>query len=126
MKTLCSLLLIGLLLSSCAERQQAGSPPTQQQWTKANVTGLRIELIDPVAVESMTFTPDGLVPLTAGVKNGAVTAPLFYWQLASGRLLITSDGKQRYDEFTLVSRDATTLTVRRHNGKIAKYKILRE
>lgn len=90
------------------------------------MTGLSIELIDPVAVESMTFTPAGLVPLTAGVKNGTVTKPLFYWELASGRLRITSDGKQRYDEFTLVSRDATTLTVRRHNGKIAKYKILRK
>ena len=86
--------------------------------------GLTIELIDPVAIESMTFTRDGLVPLTAGQKNGPVTGPLFYWEFVSGRLRITTDGKQLHDEFTLVSRDATTITVRRHNGKTANYKII--
>jgi uncharacterized protein YcfL len=126
MKTLCSLLLTGFLLSSCTAQQRVTPSPAQPQWTKADITGLSIELIDPKAIESMTFTADGLVPLTVGEKNGPVTGPLFYWEFISGRLRITSDGKQRYDEFTLVARDATTLTVRRHNGKIAKYKILRK
>lgn len=71
----------------------------------------------------MTFRPDGLLPLKAGEKNGLVMAPLFYWEIVSGQLRITT-GTQLMDEFTLVSRDATTLTARRHNGKIAKYKII--
>ncbi len=86
--------------------------------------GLTIELIDPVVVESMTFTADGAVPLTVGQRNGPVTAPVFFWELLAGRLRVTSDSKQLYDEFTLISRDATTITMRRHNGKVAKYKIV--
>ena len=111
-------------MASCSAQQRPTSPLAQQQWTKAEIVGLTIELIDPVAVEVMTFTRDGSVLLTAGQKNGGLAAPVFDWEFVSGRLRITTDGKQLYDEFTLVSRDATSIIVRRHNGKIAKYNII--
>lgn len=115
-------------LSSGAAQQRVNPSATQPQWTKADIAGLSIELIDPKAVESMTFTADGSLQLTVGEKNGLVTMPLLYWEVVSGRLRIASGsgGNQGYDEFTLVARDATTLTVRRLNGKIAKYKVLRK
>ena len=117
MRALYSLLFAGCLLSSC-------TPPAQPQWTQAEIVGLKIELIDPVAFESMTFDRDGSVPLTVGERNGPLAAPLFYWQFESGRLRITAHDKQLYDEFTLISRNARTIKVRRHNGKVAKFKIL--
>ena len=124
MKTFCSVLFAGCLLFPCDAQQQLTAPPAQPQWTKAEIVGLTIELIDPAIVESMTFTADGAVILTVGQKNGPITAPVFFWEFLSGRLRITSDGKQLYDELTLISRDATTITVRRHNAKVAKYKIV--
>ncbi|MEI8290660.1 MAG: hypothetical protein WCH99_14420 [Verrucomicrobiota bacterium] len=123
MKNLCLVLFAGCFLAGCDAQMEPTSRPTQHQWTKAEVVGLSIELIDPVRVEYMYFRPDGVLPLKAGEKNGLVMAPIFYWEIVSGRLRIT-DGTQLQDEFTLVSRDATTLTVRRHNGKIAKYKLI--
>jgi len=78
----------------------------------------------PVAFEHMTFTREGLVPITVGEIKGPITAPVLHWKIESGKLLITTDNRQLYDEFTLISRDATSITVLRHNGKISKYKII--
>jgi hypothetical protein len=111
------LLLAGCLLSSC-------SLPKQPQWTEADFVGSKIELIDLVTVESMTFMSDGSVPMTVGQRNGPLAGPVYYWAFVSGRLRITTDDKQLYDEFTLISRDAETMKVRRHNGQVACFTVL--
>jgi len=118
MKLLSSLVLTCFLLSACSDLPQTS-------WTKADVTGLWIELIDPVTVESMSFHSEGFVPLTLGEKNGPVTGPVLNWEFVDGRIRITTDDNQQYDEFTLIERDSKTITVRRSNGKIAKYRIRR-
>jgi hypothetical protein len=82
MKGIYLFLFATCLLVSCTAPQPPASAPAQQQWTKAGIVGLTIELIDPVAVESMTFSRAGLVPLTVGRKHGPVTKPVFYWELA--------------------------------------------
>ena len=112
-------------LAACATKQPPVAPTTTRssQWTRDSVVGLTIELVDPVRYELMSFSRDGLVPITAGQKNGPMTKPLFYWKIASGRLRITIDGNILYDELTLISRDASRIVARRHSGEVVTYKI---
>ena len=112
--------LISCLLCACAATQTTNHATPQLKWTKADAAGLTIELIDPVAAESLTITRYGTVMATVGLKNGPLAAPAYEWEIVSGRLRVIG-----YDEFTLLSRDASTVTVRRSNGKIAKFKIIR-
>lgn len=119
--------LFSCLLYACAAPQTVSIRSPQPKWTAAEVVGLTIELIDPVACESMTFTRYGTVLVTAGLKNGPLTAPAYCWHVVSGRLRMTLDLEHKYfyDEIALISRNSTTITVRRSNGKLAKYKITR-
>lgn len=125
MKLLLSVFLTCILISWSTAKDPASSQRAKLQWTKSEVSGLTLELIDPKAVEVISFEEDGSAFLTVGLKDGAVAFPVFYWEVVSGRLRITRvTGKenQRYDEFTLLARGATSITVRRRNGKTATYK----
>ena len=125
-QTLQMLVLCGaFFLAACATKHPQAEK--HRQWTANEVNGLTMSLVDPVRIERMQFTPDGLAPVSFGFRRGNLTsvcAPLYYWKLVSGRLRIFTYSGVTYEEFTLISRDATTVTVRRHNGKVAKYKIL--
>src|SRR5437762_8679616 len=86
------LLLCGTFaLAACTTKQPPVAPTTirSDQWTKDSVVGLTIELVDPVRYEWMSFSRDGLVPITVGQKSGWMTGPVFYWKIVSGRLRIT-------------------------------------
>src|SRR3954468_2516177 len=93
-----SWLLLGLFFAACATPRHAATVA----WTRDSIVGLRIELTDPVRLESMSFSPEGYVPITFGEKNGAITFPILKWKLVSGRLRIfDSDGI--YEELRLIS-----------------------
>lgn len=56
-------------------------------WTKANVIGLEMELVDPVRVLQYFFGDDG-VAISVGTKNGSVAAPSAEWRIVDGSLVI--------------------------------------
>jgi len=119
----CLLVVLVLLLATgCAAPRPSRPPPPRL--TTAGLTGLTLDLIDPAKIEQMTFDSKGYLPLTVGEKNSWITAPLLRWKIVSGRLLLFKEG-QVTEEFTLVSRDTTNMTLRRRDGTIARYKIIR-
>lgn len=110
-----------LCLTACAVGKPAAPPVAQ--WTREIVASLTMELIDPIAIEWMSFTPNGYVATCYGRKGGWITAPAFEWRLDRGRLQIVNEG-QVMEELTFVSRDASTIVARRRDGQLAKYKVL--
>ncbi|MEA3208817.1 MAG: hypothetical protein QOE70_1874 [Chthoniobacter sp.] len=82
-------------------------------------------LVDPVQVEWMYFNQTGSVPITYGwrKKGGSeITFPVNEWKLVDGRLRITTSENTIYDEWTLISRDRSTIVARRRNGQVVRYK----
>jgi len=71
----------------------------------------------------MSFSKDGLVPYTIGKKGGGITAPLYYWRLTNGCLQIFDTENIIQQEFTLISKDSSTIKVRNREGKTARYRI---
>jgi hypothetical protein len=80
-------------------------------------------LIDANRIGFYHFDRKGFVSATLGTKE-AVMGPLWYWKLHDNKLQIT-DGTQVQDEWTLLSRDAQTITVRRITGETDRYKYSR-
>jgi len=121
--TLGVLLVSGILCLSACVANKSAAPPTTQ-WTRDDVVGLTIELIDPNIIESMSFTAQGIAVVTIGRKDGWVAAPAWPWRLIRGRLQL-NHRDEVYEELTLISRDASIIVARRRNGKIARYRILK-
>ena len=124
MKTIFLLVHALCLAALCAAQAADAAPPVERPWTRGGVVGLNIELIDPVRYERIGFAAEGHAIMTIGQKKGWITAPVFYWKLVSGRLRITTDGTKLYDEFTLLARNTSEITVRRQDGTIAKFNVL--
>lgn len=112
----------GVWETACAP--YAGKVPSRP-WAKDGLRGLNIELVHPTRYEMMSFGDSGYVGMSIGQKGGPITGPAFKWTIESGTLHITVDGKQRYDDLTLVSQSAEEIVVQRCSGQIATYKVLK-
>jgi hypothetical protein len=89
------------------------------RWTAAKVVGLHLEVIDRNRAEQYWFTKNYVIPSVS--SHDIVVNPLWSWKIRSGHLQIYSESHLE-DEFALVSVDSKIITVRRHNGVIARYK----
>lgn len=114
--------LILLLLAGC----ETPSISAQRRWTRDNVSGLEMTLIDPVRIEYLGFGPTGMAAYTLGRKgpNGYSVAPAGDWRIVKGKLCIFHDA-DLVEELTLISCDRSTLTARSHfqKGRIVRFKI---
>jgi hypothetical protein len=90
-------------------------------WQRDQIVGLNISLQDEESVEQMLFVDEKAVAMTLGSKK-SVTAPIFYWKLNDGILVITGTNDV-YEELSLISLSPTTLIVKRKNGRIATYAV---
>ncbi|MBI1175374.1 MAG: hypothetical protein GC139_08950 [Sideroxydans sp.] len=92
------------------------------QWSRRDVIGLALSLDDPTIVEVLRFGQNGLVAATFGQKSGPVTGPILKWRIVDGVLEISSDNSS--EQFTLLSKDGKSMTVRNQKGKILRFKIV--
>jgi hypothetical protein len=115
--------------SSCAFGPRSQSTTATggdgDEWTNDYVIGLTIELDDPGKIEWMSFSRDGLVPVTHGRRGGSIEGPLYAWKIVEGKLQILRGDQDTYDELTLISRNANTITARRMSGEVVRYKIFK-
>jgi hypothetical protein len=129
------LVLLAILALAVGMPSCRSLPPQSQEalalhdtlpWTRDQLEGLSISLIDPKKVEQLTFYQDGTLTVTAGPVGGMLVSPLCGWRLIRGRLFMTDTEGEIYgngDEFYLVSMAPDILTLRRSNGDIAHYKV---
>lgn len=99
-------------------------------WETINLPGKWLELIDPVSVQSLRFDADGYVAATIGTKE-ALAAPIFFWKVKNGILLISDDedspammelSKPRVSGHPL-STLGQILSVTDENGREIQYKL---
>jgi hypothetical protein len=93
-------------------------------WAQLDLPGKRMELLDEKVVEVYRFHKAGHVSVTLGTKDGPLAAPLFYWKIKRGLLVITESDTSVYQEFEVLSIDGSVLTAKRRSGGIAKYTMI--
>ena len=115
-KYLLAIFGIAVTLASC-DRVPSSSGPA---WDSAHVATLRLELIDPVGVQTLWFSPDGDASASFGTK--AVETPtIVSWRISDGRLVLFNDDFV-IDELSLISESQTHVVVRSKSGKILEYR----
>lgn len=98
-----------------------------RQWTKENVAGLKLSLEHPQnssAIGEMDFLADGVVKV--GLGRGAAPAFEWKWSLVNGKLRTEDRTGDIIGEFTLISMDSSTVTIKNSKGDTIKYKIIKD
>jgi hypothetical protein len=67
----------------------AQQPAGSTSWEQLNVPTLQLELLHDIDYERLNFGPQGMVSATIGAKGGPLAAPLWYWHIEAGHLIIT-------------------------------------
>jgi hypothetical protein len=110
-------LLVGLaaLLTSCSSDDEG----KEVTWASMNVATMELELIDAENYEVFGFGPQGTVSATIGLRNGPLTAPLFYWRIEESHLVISErPNSVTYADLHSPRQNGEFLVVRR--GFVAK------
>ena len=101
-----------------------GSPKDAEiSWLEQDVTGLTIELMDPYWMQWMQFHGNGIALVHTGKAKEDPVGPAYEWKLVKGHLRI-SHRHMVYEELSLISRDDSTIVVRKRSGKVVRYRIL--
>ena len=87
-------------------------------WTREDVAGHTLTLLDPNRVESFQFSDGGIA--TANIGKGNMD-PDYHWRIVKGDLQIF-DRKALYEDLTLVTINGGYLLATRKDGKLAKYR----
>jgi hypothetical protein len=111
-----------VLLSFVACSAFAASQSRAFTWTERTISGLTIDLVDPVKWETLYFRPHGTVAVTWGTKH-SFTAPLLDWKLA-GRTVRIYDDDKVVEELTPVRRDGPYLLLRKRDGTIGRFRVV--
>jgi len=102
-----------LIVFGCANRVSTNT----HSWSELKLPGLILELKDPKVEEWYLFSSNGAVAATLGEKEGAICAPLYYWRIKDGFLLITDYDKKLIEKFSLVEIRKNEIVVRRYGGE---------
>jgi len=115
------MLLVTISLSGCVANlaSLALSDPDSNAhtaWTREDVAGHTMTLIDPNQLETFQFADGGIV--IANVGKGDAD---FQWRIVKGMLQI-NDRKASVEELTLVTINGAYLLATRKNGQLVKYR----
>ena len=102
-------------------KDEKGAPTTNAKtWAGLEVDGLILDLQDDKHVLWLSFHRDGYVAVTAGLKDGGVTAPLCYWKVNGEWMQISDDEKtdaKPWFQMRVLKRTDKTLTVENATGE---------
>ena len=67
------------------------------KWSSKEIVGYTYQLKDKENYESLSFSENGMVAITAGQKGGPLMGPLWFWKIDAKKTLVISDndGKER-------------------------------
>jgi hypothetical protein len=118
MKRRSLLVVVAALLASCSSDNEG----KEVTWSSLNVATMELELIDAENHEVFSFGPQGTVSATIGIRNGPLTAPLFYWRIEESHLVISErPNSGAYADLHSPRQNGVFLVVRR--GLVAKSKL---
>jgi len=112
-------IVCALLLAGCATPKDRAP-----RWHEADFIDKTFSLDDPRRVDDITFCRDHhAAPVTFGIRNSWLCAPLMSWRLNGNRLEVYDYDKTLYESFTLVAKDERRVTVTNREGKLVTYRI---
>jgi hypothetical protein len=83
-------LVLTVFLAGCkSPSPQASLPPVHIK--SEQFSGHQFNLVSNKQVEWYSFSANGFVSATYGRKHGPMIAPIFYWQIADGDVLVIRD-----------------------------------
>ncbi len=98
------------------------SQPTA--WSELGLQGKTLDLIDDSKIETYRFAEQGLVVATFGTKDGAVTAPLYYWRIEGPALVISElPGQQGVEVLVTPALQRDVVTAKRKSGASVRYRL---
>jgi len=107
-------------LFSCAISE--GAKPIS--WQAAALDGKMLDLISDKYIQEYRFSSDGRVVATLGARDGPITAPIFYWKIENGILLIYSYSPSDFKiELGPPTKEGDILSARRETGDIVRYRL---
>ena len=108
------------LMGGCAT---LGRPPIT--WQREDAAGHELTLVDPRYVESYRLQANGLAMVTIGEKGESFAAPVMYWRIKDGRLVISEDedARSEFRRFTLLEKRAGEVSVCTKWGSRKVFKI---
>lgn len=115
----CTIILLALATSAFAD----------SQWTRDEVAGLRMDLVDSKRIETYSCDKGGTVAVRIGIKRKitseltqeTISTPEWFWKIHDGRLQF-SDGSSIREEFTLVEMGRGLVRARRRSGEIVRFR----
>lgn len=120
----CFVLAAAASLAGCSE--DVGQPV---DWKSLDLPEKRLELQHSRKAEIYAFTAQGLVQATYGIKDGPITAPLLYWRIDRGDLVLSewpgADAKPLM-AFREPSIKGDMLTVKRTSGETVRFLVRKQ
>ncbi len=69
-----------------------GDKPTPKvEWTRAEVAGYELKLMDDQRICDLVFDEKGYAAATLGKKCGLINAPVFHWRIDADGVLVLSE-----------------------------------
>jgi hypothetical protein len=121
MRKFFALIFTVICIISCSPSE----PERPTTWEAEALVGKTLTLIDDKKLEEYRFGQEHFVAAAFGIKDGPIAAPLFYWKIADGKLVISESEEfgSSLEELTAVSKHGRTIKVRRKSGEAAEYKL---
>jgi len=118
MRSILLTVLFSVAVSSCSRTDEGQST----SWSALKLQGNTLELIDGSEIETYRFGEEGVVAATYGKKGRAVVAPLFYWRVEDGVLIISELPRdQEVERLAEPKINGDVVTARRKSGSSVQY-----
>ena len=115
-----SLVLTAFMLAACGSHESG----KEVSWSALDIERLQLELIDDEKYELYSFGKEGTVSATVGLRNGPLTAPLFYWRVEDNHLIISENPQSKtFADLYEPRKDGDVLFVKRGLGGKSKFRI---
>ncbi len=80
-----------LTAAGSAAAGPGGKPAATVEWTRAEVAGYELKLMDDQRICDLVFDEKGYVAATLGKKCGLVVAPVLNWRIDADGVLVISE-----------------------------------
>jgi hypothetical protein len=124
--------LLAVCLTACG-RVNEGKPVGAVQlsvegkpidWQSFDLNDKRLELVDDRKLEDYDLMHDGLAPADIGIKNEAVTGPVYYWRIEKHILQLSEEsGGPPFVGYELLTMKGDLLYARRTSGEVVRFKL---
>ena len=123
MRFMSNIILIFAMIAGCSNK--ALQKPAV--WVVLKIESIKLQMIDVESYLYFGFGKEGRVSVTFGEKSGPLAAPIMYWRLENGHLIISKNQlSEAIWDFHQPEVEGQTLTVKSGFSGTSKFLILEQ